>query len=543
MVAAALRAGMTTVTDAMSRNGYHDVVADVRSAARSLEERFSAVRLPVPSISALAWLLPPVVFLAVRILPDSLIQALIGLGLGVGALVLVWRFPSQALVVLIAALPLQYITLAVLYRLGMPAPVVRGMAAYRDIIVIGLLVLALRRGRGDRTPLDTLDKLALVYVVIATAYLILPDLFVPAASPFGPGAPHDLQVRLLSYRANISFVVLFVAARHIPVSADITRRVTKVVLVIGLVVAAGTLFEFLFSSAWNTFAVQTIRVTRYDRDILNAATRPIGDVRAYMNIGGKLVDRPGSIFFDPIQTGFYLLLPLGIAVSMAARRTLSRAYLALPLLASAVLLTYVRSAVLAGVVIAIFALRSQSGARVRLALVLGTGAVFLVFAALGSGFTSRLGGDNGAAANSNTLHARALSRGYAALDHRPLGAGLGSEPGIADRFVTGSEVVTEDAYLQVGTTLGIPAMLLFATILFTIIRRLRRAQSALPGDALAAAYRPIGMGLAVGGFFLHIWNGLPMAMTFWGGAGLLLGLAERSVGADPSSALVEGGAG
>src|SRR4029079_4189957 len=93
------------------------------------------------------------------------------------------------------------------------------------------------------------------------------------ANPFFPGAPTDLQVRLLSYRGNVGFVLLLIAARPLPHSPGLSRRVAKVILAVGLVLASGVLFEFFFSSAWNNFAVNTVGVTRYEQEVLNTFAR------------------------------------------------------------------------------------------------------------------------------------------------------------------------------------------------------------------------------------------------------------------------------
>ena len=478
------------------------------------------------SLDALVWCLPAFVFVAVKWLPLSKVESLLAAGLALVAMAAVWRWPHRAVLVLVAALPFQFLGLAFLYRLGVPGPLVRALAAYRDVIVVGLFVLGFHRARSEGMAFDVLDKLAIAYVVLVTAYLAFPNLFVPTINEFNRIAPQDLSVRLLSYRANVGFVLLLFALRHLPASDELLRRVARVILVAGLVVAAVTVFEFFFSSSWNSFAVHRVGALRYERDVLHTFRPDPGDIRAYVHVGGRTIDRAGSVFGDPIQSGFYLLLPFGIALSLAARRRLSYAYVALPLLAGAILLTYDRSAVLAALVVAGFSLRQREGARVRLALVLGTGAVLLMFAAVAAGFTGRLGGANGSAPNSNTGHLQALHRGAATLAHRPLGVGLGSEPGIAYRFDTGEQVVSENAYLQIGTTVGIPAMVLFVLMLAILLSRLGRLPSTGEGNPLTRSYLPIGLGLAVGGLFLHIWNGIPMALTFWGGAGLVLSAAD-----------------
>jgi O-antigen ligase len=104
-----------------------------------------------------------------------------------------------------------------------------------------------------------------------------------------------------------------------------------------------------------------------------------------------------------------------------------------------------------------------------------------------------------------------------------LGRGLGTAPGIGERFKVQGHLTTEDAYLQVGNEIGVLSMLSFLGLLLsTIVALARRARSADP-DGLATAMCAAGVGLFVGGFFLHIWLDFATALTFWALAGLALG--------------------
>lgn len=501
-----------------------------RMRARELVQRALELRV-------LAWLLPLVVFWLVRRTPDDLLQQGIGIVIAAGLLVLVIRNAEKSVLFLVGFIPFQTIVFAWLYKMGMPANILRNAAGYRDVIVVGVLVAGFRRMRDHGENLDLIDKAALAFIVINVLYMVFPHFFVRINDPFAVGKPPDLHARSLAMRVNCAPIVLLIGARHLRPDDRFKARLLQLILTVGLIVAAVTIFEFSFSDTWNTFGTQIIRLPYYEYDVLQVIARSSFDVRSYMSISGKVLTRPGSVFFDPLQNGFFLLIPFAVAVQLAVRKALTRAYLVLPVLALAVLFTYVRTAALGALIIGALALRTRGRQRVRFGIIFGAALVFLTMVAFSTGFATRVANKGGETSNSG--HVTETQRGWSALFKTPLGRGLGNVAGIGDRFKSQAKLTAENAYLQIGNEIGVPAMLLFATILIATLLRLRRYSARLsagppPGrsarrDATEAALM-CGAALAVGGFFLHVWLGVPTALTFWGLAGLAM-TGERDVGA------------
>jgi hypothetical protein len=127
-----------------------------------------------------------------------------------------------------------------------------------------------------------------------------------------------------------------------------------------------------------------------------------------------------------------------------------------------------------------------------------------------------------------TQHVSSLGDGFSALIAQPLGRGLGTAPGIGNRFDTSGQLTSESAYLQVGNELGVPEMVIFVALLLLLVRRLGRVEPADdPGAPLAGALRAAFLGLLVGGLFLHVWLDFTLTLAVWSGAGLAIGVAER----------------
>jgi hypothetical protein len=302
---------------------------------------FEARRQP---LSLLLVLLPVVCFFSVRRLPEGLLVLAMGGALALGGLILVVRWPGRSLTVLIVVVPFQTVLLALLYRLGAPGALVRGLAAYRDLIVIGLAVVAVRAFRRSERKADALDRVAIAYLILLALYLVIPALFVrPERWAAGQGA---FEARLLAFRLDGGFVLLFLATRHADLAPAVRRRLLNLLLVVGAVAAGTIVFEFLSSSLWNEFAVNTIQLPRYEQDVLRVLARNPFDIRSRMEIAGRELVRPGGAFFDPLQAGFYPLVALAAGVELVVRRARERAYVLLPLVAVGVILTFVRSAVL-----------------------------------------------------------------------------------------------------------------------------------------------------------------------------------------------------
>jgi hypothetical protein len=475
----------------------------------------------------MAWLVPAAVFVVANRGSDHRLAVGIGAVAAIAVVIVVARRPGPAFVVLVCALPLQLVVLSALFRMGMPASVVRVLASYRDLIVVGVGLAGLREFRRRELRSTGLDKLSMAFLALTTAYLAFPNLFARAASAPFPGAPQDLGVRLLAYRVDVSLVVLMLAMRYAPVTPDLRRRLMQALLVVGAVVAGVTVLEFFASSVWNNFLVHTVQISRYRALITKDPSPNPLDVRSYITIAGHRFVRPGSTLVDPLQNGFYLVLPFGLGLERVVRGRAGSAYALTALSALALLLTNVRAAVIAGVVVCLLAVRSRSGRgsenRVRVALLLAIGVILLLPAATGSGLTTRASNATNGQDQSANDHLKSFRVGVHALATDPLGRGLGTQPGVGDRFHTQTKLTSENAYLQVGNELGIPAMLIFIAMLVLLLRRLgSAARTADPDDLLPGALRGITTGLAVGGLLLHVWAYLPVALTSWGASGLAI---------------------
>lgn len=464
-------------------------------------------------------LFPVAVPLAVAIVmyrsPEPYIERAIAVVLAIGFLVLVQRRPERALLWLIGFIPFQLAAFSLAYRLGIPGAVLRPLGAYRDGIVIGVAVVAVRTLRAQQRRLDAIDKLALTLIAINVLYFAFPTLFVRPADDFFAGPTEDFGARALALRINATPPLLFLALRHLRPSMAFRSSLTRLIFIVGLISALASIYEFTFSDSWNNLAVSTLEVPRFQLDVLDLAVRDPSDMRSYVEVGGREFTRPGGVLFDPLPNGFYLLFPLAAGIRLLQQQKASFVGPALGLVSAALLLTYVRSALLAAAAVVLIALRNAGHRRVQLTVTLAAGVLFVLMTAAGTGYVPRFG-DPG----SDKLHRSGLEGGLETLADHPMGLGLGSAPGIGSQFQTTERVTAESAYLQVGNELGVIAMVVFVALVFVTLRRLLSARA--DEDAVVGWTASCGAALAIGGLFLHVWINITVALTFWAAAGTAL---------------------
>lgn len=445
------------------------------------------------------------------------------------AIVAAIRYPGGALGTLVVFVPLQLCLLAWAYRLGTPAALVKDLGYVKDALVGGICLAAVRNVAAGRVRMrvDVLDVCVAAYVGIATAYLALPAAFpgILGGQPF--------NVRINAWRLDCLFAVLLIAARRVPLPPLAIRRIRAALYVVAAILCAFGLWETFDKAGYNHFMASTIHLPAYQHDILDT-TPPRGN--NYVNvakINGLEFVRVGSLFGDALGLGFYMVVPLALAVEQIAQRRVPRWSVIIALAAGlTVVQTQTRSAELSGAIAIALALRLAyrrgSAATGRLAAVTIAAALVVIPVAAHSTVWPRL--QSAFAGNSNTdnqIHSTSSTGSYRYLVSHPLGKGLGANPVTGTRFSTDISTHSESSYLQVGIELGLAGMIAFIAMYLALLWQLfRRARAPDASGGLAGAMWLAGMGFAAGGFYLHIWIGLAVSLTFWGLSGTALAAAD-----------------
>jgi O-antigen ligase len=266
-------------------------------------------------------------------------------------------------------------------------------------------------------------------------------------------------------------------------------------------------------------------VQAYKNQVLHANANP-ADALVHGVVGGHDIIRVGSVLLSPLTLGFNLYLAWALSLRLlSGRRPQFWSLVAGGLAGTAILVTLTRSAVLGGLVVALFSVllasSRHSRGRVRVGFLLL--AVAALFAPLAGSTT--LGQRTSEAAQGSDVsaqaHVTAFRAGVDAIVQHPLGRGLGTQPGIGSRFGVNGTVTAEDYYLGLGDEVGVVSGVLFiAVVVLLLVELRRRARASGAVGSFAGAVWAAGMGLAVGALFLHIWLDVALSLSFWGVAAL-----------------------
>jgi hypothetical protein len=459
------------------------------------------------------WLAVPAVFVAIYLSPIVGLPTLVGGALGVAGIVLLSRHPGPALVALVVFLPLQIPLFSFLYNHGVPEGLLRTGGSIKEVLGIAVILAAAREVLNGRSRLDRLDKLVLAYIGALALYLLLPMVL------SGDTYLHSFSDRLLGFRINGGFILLFIAARHAPIDERWRRRFVGAVLAMAGVLAAIGLYQFLQPARFTDFIVNDLGIPFFQRDVFST---PQGQIDQLVRWTTANPVRVGSLFVGPFDFADFLILPAALLLDRLTRREgRGRDVLLLALIGAALLASQTRANVIALAIMALLALspgpQRVFAHRLRLVAIV----VLAVVAFVPSLISSRLGGA-AESASSTTHHFDEINGGWDLLVHNPLGLGLGTAPSVAVRLDNAPVVISDNSILQVGNELGVVMMGFFVVLLVAMVLRLWRADRAEAQNRLTRAARLALIGLILAGQLHHVFQTFAITWPLWAAAGLAL---------------------
>jgi hypothetical protein len=461
-------------------------------------------------VRRLGWL-APIAVAAVAAAGAPVSAAATGALVAVGVVLWASRRPGWALAALAVVLPFGPSLYAWLYARGAPRMAVRPLGGIKEALAIGVVVAGVRAARAAGRRPDAVDAVVAAYVGAVTLHLLIPGVVADGHAPV-----LRFPDRLLGWRENAGWALLFLGARHAPVGAAARRRWAQ-----AATVAAGV-YQYLFQGAWRDFVVRTLQYPRYLAEVLNSP----GVLKGFFEWIEIRPPRAGSVLYSAFSLGDYLLVALALCLDrLAARRARPGAVVLAALAAAGVVVSFTRAGMLGALAVAFVALRPAPGrpraGRVRLALAC---AAVLVLAAPGLTDTRVTGRHGGA--RSGSEHVTEIRRGIEALVRHPLGSGLGTGAGTGTRLGAAGSLIADNTVIGVGNELGVVTMVVFVGVLLVVLARLHAAKDG--GDPLGRAMWGAMVGLTVAGMFHHVFTDYAVAWTAWSGAGLALSAAARA---------------
>jgi hypothetical protein len=434
------------------------------------------------------------------------------------------RRPVWALHVLIVGLALHNLVMSQLYRAGLRGNALSAVSAWKDVLLVAALALAIAGGR--RLPLSPspADWLALAFGAIVVVYGLLPQSWLGGGAT-GKGV-------LYAARHDLLPVGAYFLGRGLDLTAPERGRLCRTLLITAAGVAAlGLLDVYLVSLAWWRQSAGWFH-DQLGLDYHGLSGLPENFV--YNQGGGVIFRRLTSTFLSPLATAYLLVVAL-LFVPLRSRRWAPP--LALVLFA-ALLWTHTRAGLLA-LVVGLLALAAIRRATFPLTLAIAVAAVGFAFVQGYDHFAPRAhftptelrqqeanarahqgtSNDATSASESSTReHLASLRQGIHTVVHHPWGFGLGNSGVTAER--TGVKVEAgESTYTELGVEAGLLGGLLFVAWSLAPLRRLVPRVAWLAAAFVAVLF--IGLQTDV--------IGIPwIAVAVWALAGDAVGLGSRS---------------
>lgn len=441
-----------------------------------------------------------------------LLLAVVILVLGCG-LAILYR-PFWGLLAVIWLVPMHSLVLAGLVSVGsVPQPALEAFKLWKVALVV-VLLLGILWSRRSSFRMTWLDACIGLFFLLELLYLFLPSQI--------PG----WEVKLFGLQTDSVFFLFYVLGRLYPYSYRQFRLVVTSVLALGWIAAVFALLEAVVFRGW-LFKLGSY-FSYLGKDISQNLPHQF-----YSFIGGVFVLRPGSIYLNPIELSFALLIPLGLTWGLGlhnAYRPARRLWIGLFIMLGALLLALSRSA-LVGLAIGLLFVVLLRPRMPRWFLV--AGAMLLVGAlVLGAvvGLDRFLSETVNLADPSAQGHLARWRLSVEAIRQSPFGLGLGSTGPVARRFIGKEALVNESWYFQIATEMGIITGVVFGLIVVLLIVQAVRIWKAVPGRLLRGAalgFVAAAVALAIASLFLHTWAYDAAAFPFWLWAGLIIQLPER----------------
>jgi hypothetical protein len=365
-------------------------------------------------------------------------------------------------------LPFHSLIVAALFGgLGLSAVMVRGLAAWKEIAVAGLVALAILRsasGKGPRTAVSWIDIAVASLLGIAIAFLIGAKALLRIELP--PGA------ELYGIRDIAFFLLLYFVGRASPEIVDDPQTLRRLYIVTVLASAIAIVEWFLVTPDM----LVLLGVASYFQDFLNVAAFTAGNeyglpMNYWTRIGNIEMQRAGSIYLSSqgFAVPFIILLPVATAwVFGAAKRITLSMKIEYAIIWIGLLLSITRMTILVcaiQLVLVILMLRKPEWAVAG--LIIGVLAVVLSMLAV-PGLPGFIWDTLTWQTGSSASHVKDWGKGFTAFFEHPFGSGLGTTDQSAVRF--GIEPLTADnGYFKYAVELGIQGLIALLAILGGIL--------------------------------------------------------------------------
>lgn len=427
-------------------------------------------------------------------------------------------------------LPFHIVVMAALFVLaGVPAPIVRALASWKEILVLALVIVVAAGSLAGRVPRIAPRAPDLAFAglgLVALSYLIGAQTWFAADLPLG--------AQVLGWRDAVFFTLLYFVGRATPAVAR-DPRALRALLAVGVVTSVIAIIERIVVTP---DVLVLLGVSQYVQDYLGLTIttihNPFGLPDNYWTgIGDRLVQRAGSTYLSSqgFAIPFLVILPAATLVAIRAARRRTAAWAAVGVLWAGLLLTITR---MTTVTCAIQSLVLLTLFRRWSVAVSGA---LLVTAALAAAFVTVPGLATFAQETvtfesaSSVSHLDDWTEGVTHLGEHPLGVGLGAGGLTAARFGL-TPVATDSQYFKYSTEMGILGLAFYLATLATLIVGARRVYASSSSSVVrdyAALTTVTTLGIALNGLTTVPLSHPVLVYPFFWIAGAVVSAADQEV--------------
>jgi len=433
-------------------------------------------------------------------------------------------------------LPFHSLIVAALFGgLGLSAALVRGLAAWKEISVIGLVILIIIRsatGRGPRVAISWIDLAVSSLLAISIAFFIAGRLLLRIELP--PGA------ELYGLRDIAFFLLLYFVGRASPEIVDDPDTLRRLYIILVLTCAIAIVERLLVTPDM----LVLLGVASYFQDFLNVSAFTVGNeyglpMNYWTRIGNVEMQRAGSVYLSSqgFAVPFLILLPVATAWVFGHKRVRFSMKLEYAIIWFGLMLSITRMTIIVcaiQLVLIILMLRKPEWA---VALLIAGCVAVLVSMAVVPGVPGFIWDTFTWQTGSSASHVKDWSKGVQAFFEHPWGAGLGTTDQSAVRF--GLDPLTADnGYFKYAVELGLQGLIallaIFVGILVTSFKVARHASThnrRLMGTVVLFTTIGVMLNATTGVVF----NALVLSYLYFWFGGAVVTIAQREFSKAPAA--------
>ena len=409
---------------------------------------------------------------------------------------------------------------------GLPAEMVRAIAAWKEIglaLLVLLIVLRTLTGRGPSNVIAWPDLWIGGLMATAVLFLLTENLWLRFDLP--------AQAEFMGIRDAVYFMLAYFVGRGMPELVSDKKTMRRLIAILLFTCVVGILERVLVSPEM----LVKVGVVSYFSDFLGLSSLTAGTetglpLNYWTGIGGHLMRRAGSVYLNGqgFAIPFLLFYPLATAWVFMRQKLTASLLFAYAIVTVGLLLTLTRMTIIVAFIqLVLFVTLRKRPEWVVAGLAMAFTMLAAVFV-LVPGFPSFVWQTLSFQESSTAAHANDWANGIYAFFQSPWGSGLGTTDQTALR--AGLKHITGDnLYLKYAVEMGFVGITLFVAILCSIgssAMRLYRHGTSLAEQRMGVTLWLAAVGIAINGITAVVFNSITLGWLFFWLAGAVVTVSE-----------------